>query len=111
MSVLRKNKTYKTRKINEAGEFKSIYRFNEENVNILTDIFLTENDETRGKAVSPKQQMQIFLRCLADPGFQISVGQEECVHRTTVCKIFKKVIKIYIYFWFFFQFMLRDFRF
>nr|CAI5845074.1 unnamed protein product [Callosobruchus analis] len=36
--------------------------------------------------------MQIFLRFLSDPGFQIGVGKDEGVHRTTVSKTVKFVL-------------------
>ncbi|KAK9730379.1 DDE superfamily endonuclease [Popillia japonica] len=36
--------------------------------------------------------MQIFLRFLSDPGFQIGIGKEEGVHRTTICKTISHVL-------------------
>lgn len=36
--------------------------------------------------------MEIFLRCLADPGFQSGVGEDFGVHRTTVGKTFDYVL-------------------
>lgn len=36
--------------------------------------------------------MQIFLRFLSDPGFQIGIGKEEGVHRTTICETISNVL-------------------
>nr|CAH7763832.1 unnamed protein product [Callosobruchus chinensis] len=36
--------------------------------------------------------MQIFLQLLSDPGFQIGVGKDEGVHRTTMSKALKFVL-------------------
>ncbi|CAH1990220.1 unnamed protein product [Acanthoscelides obtectus] len=39
-------------------------------------IFLVENEETRGGAPSCIHKMKICLRCLGDPGYQQGIGQE-----------------------------------
>jgi hypothetical protein len=66
----------------------SHYRFNEENVQWLTDHFLGTDylDETRGGASSALQKMQIFLRFLGDPGFEIGVGADTGFQQSTVSR-------------------------
>ncbi|KAK9687899.1 hypothetical protein QE152_g35926 [Popillia japonica] len=104
---IRSVKFYPERKESRDEEYHSLYRFSAENVDWIANHFLepkvetrggAENVdwianhflepkvETRGGALSPKNQMQIFLRFLSDPGFQIGIGKEEGVHRTTICK-------------------------
>ncbi|KAK9736955.1 hypothetical protein QE152_g11118 [Popillia japonica] len=53
--------------------------------------FLTEVNETRGCALTHIQQMEVFLRSLADPGFQQGVSVDVGIHQTTVSKIIDKV--------------------
>lgn len=80
------------------NNYKSLHRFSEENVEYLTNVFLTPNVgdeiETRGGALFPKKQMEIFLRFLACPNFQIGIAEECGVHRTTVCKTVSNVLDI-----------------
>lgn len=46
--------------------------------------------------MSARQQMEIFLRYLSDPGFQSGVAEDFGVHRTTVTKTFSCVLeKVY----------------
>lgn len=52
----------------------------------MANYFLGENHETRGGSLSSQKRMEIFLRSISDPNFQISVGEEVGVHRTTVNK-------------------------
>ena len=58
----------------------------------MCEEFLIDNDETRGGAITNVKKMEIFLRHIADPGFQIGVAEDVGVHRTTVCKTFKFVL-------------------
>ena len=37
--------------------------------------------------MSPKMKMKIFLRCLANPGFQSGIAEELGVHQSTVSKV------------------------
>ncbi|CAH1964335.1 unnamed protein product [Acanthoscelides obtectus] len=39
-------------------------------------IFLVDNEETRGRALSCSHKMKICLRHLGDPGYQQGIGQE-----------------------------------
>lgn len=64
-------KIYKNRRNLVESNFKSLYRFNSENVNFLVAEFLPEYIETRGGAVSNVQKMKSFLRYIGDPGFQV----------------------------------------
>ncbi len=93
MQVGRQRKVYAERRICRAEKFKALYRFKEDNVERMAEYFLVDTGEKRGGALSIKQQMQIFLRYLADPGFQIGVGEDLGVQQTTVCKTFSKVLR------------------
>lgn len=93
---LRQEKIYKRRKVCDRRIYKTLYRFNEENVIVLADHFLGEDEETRGGALSKKLQMELFLRYVGDPGFQSGVGEDVGVHQSSVSKTIKKVCeKIY----------------
>ncbi|KAK9881852.1 hypothetical protein WA026_018045, partial [Henosepilachna vigintioctopunctata] len=48
--------------------------------------------DTRGGGISRRQQMEIFLRFVCDPGFQSGVAQDEGVHRTTAKKTMRYVM-------------------
>jgi hypothetical protein len=89
---VRSQKYYPERITSRSEDYHNLYRFREENVNWLAEHFLGQNNETRGGALSTKKQMQIFLRFLSDPGFQIGIGKEEDVHRSTVSKILSFVL-------------------
>ncbi|XP_046674568.1 putative nuclease HARBI1 [Homalodisca vitripennis] len=71
---------------------KQLLRFEDESINFLTAEFLPESDETRGGALTPRGKMEIFLRAVADPGFQIGVAEDVGVDRSTVCKTFHYVM-------------------
>lgn len=64
-------KIYKNRRSLVESNFKSLYRFDSENVDFLVGEFLPEYTETRGGAVSNVQKMKSFLRYIGDPGFQV----------------------------------------
>lgn len=83
---IRAPKHYSKRSDCPEGNYHSLYRFNEANVMWLAEHFLGETNERRGGALTSKQKMQIYLRFVSDPGFQLGVAKEEGVHRTTVCK-------------------------
>jgi hypothetical protein len=89
---LRKSKEYKQRRVTENLDYRKLYRFDEVNVEWISDHFLGPSEETRGGALTSKQKMQIFLRYMADPGFQIGVGEDIGVEQSTVSKIIKEVI-------------------
>lgn len=89
---VRARKYYPERTSGRSEDFHRLYRFTEENVEWLAEYFLGEMEETRGGALDYKKQMQIFLRFLSDPGFQIGIGKEEGVHRSTVSKTITYVL-------------------
>jgi hypothetical protein len=70
-----------------------LYRFEDENVLWLAEHFLLDTGETRGGCLSVKQQMEVFLRHVGDPGFQSGVAEDKGIHQSTVCKTFSKVLK------------------
>jgi hypothetical protein len=58
-------------------DFKTLYRFDRDNVHALAVYFLGRHHvETRGGALSAEQKMRIFLRYMADPGFHAGIGEE-----------------------------------
>ena len=52
--------------------YKRLCRFDAPNVRWISDHFLgVENGESRGGAISKLMKMEVFLRHLSDPGFQV----------------------------------------
>lgn len=93
---LRKIKVYCERPVMNTNNYKLLHRFTEENVEKMAEIFLGPEEETRGGALSKKKKFEIFLRFLADPGYQIGLAEETRLHRSTICKTIKFVIeKVY----------------
>lgn len=89
---IRRRKYYSQRTECRDEDYHNLYRFSRINVEWLAEHFLEDTGETRGGALNSRQKMQIFLRFLSDPGFQIGVGKDEGVHRTTVSKTVKFVL-------------------
>lgn len=73
---IRAAKNYRDRVITHHGDYHELFRFTEENVDWLSDYFLGQSDETRGGALTSKQKMEIFLRMLSDPGYQVRVAKD-----------------------------------
>ncbi|CAH1993119.1 unnamed protein product [Acanthoscelides obtectus] len=76
MMNLRNMKYYKPRRTPRTSDFKSMFRFEEENVKWLAQNFLGESVERRGGAISALHRMKVCLRYLANPGFQSGIGEE-----------------------------------
>ncbi|KAJ4433356.1 hypothetical protein ANN_15615 [Periplaneta americana] len=53
----------------------------------------SETQERRGGALSSEMKMKIFLRYMADPGFQSGIAEEMGIHQTTVSKTVISVSK------------------
>lgn len=89
MPVEEQVKVYKARinrdEIN-ATTYRTLFRFNKENVEWLAQSFLPENYETRGGRLSPVAQMETTLAYLADPGYQTSVAQIMGITQPTVSR-------------------------
>lgn len=81
---VRERRTFRERRV--LNRCKELMRFETENIDFLSAEFLPQSDETRGKALSARQRMEIFLRYTADPGFQSGVAEDIGVDRSTVCK-------------------------
>jgi hypothetical protein len=81
---VRSQKYYPPRVTSRNEDYHKLYRFSEENVQWLGELFLGQNEETRGGLLCSKMRVQIFLRFLSDPGFQIGIGKKESVHRLTI---------------------------
>jgi len=100
VTVPRLTKTYRPRTQIREDDYRSLFRFDETNVEWIADHFLgtitNTAEETRGGALSVKAQMQVFLRYMADPGFQIGVAEDIGIEQTTVSKTVKKVINTQI---------------
>lgn len=90
---LRRQKCYKLRRCAASEHYKSLYRFTEENVQWIASHFLEETQERRGGALSSEMKMKIFLRYMADPGFQSGIAEEMGIHQTTVSKTVISVSK------------------
>lgn len=90
---LRKIKHYKPRLSPQVSDFKSLFRFEEQNVEWLENNFLDFNNESRGGALSSALKMKICLRYLADPGFQMGIGEELGVEQSTVSRTVKYVVQ------------------
>jgi hypothetical protein len=88
---VRNVKVYKKRKLTRTEDYRSLYRFDEVNVEWIASHFLGNEWDRRGGGLSPKMQMQIFLRYMADPGFQTGVGEDVGVVQTTVSKVIHRV--------------------
>jgi AAA+ ATPase superfamily predicted ATPase len=86
-------KRYKIRHEPLNTDFKTLYRFDRDNVHALAVYFLgRDHVETRGGALSAEQKMRIFLRYVSDPGFQAGIGEEIGVHQSTVSKTISEVM-------------------
>lgn len=84
----RAEKSYKRRVETQSDDYRNLFRFNEGNVHWLANHFIGEQQiiERRGGALNPDQKMKIFLRYMADPGYQNSVGEVVGVKQSTVSK-------------------------
>ena len=90
---LRNQKTYKERRyINDESLYKKLHRFRKDHVEWIASHILGENTETRGCALTSIQKLEVTLRYLSDPGFQISVGNEVGIHQTSVSRTVKFVL-------------------
>ncbi|XP_030746444.1 putative nuclease HARBI1 [Sitophilus oryzae] len=86
---LHAQKQYKVRRKANWRDFKSLYRFQEENVNWMATYFSGENLERRGVALPSNHKMKVFLRYTANPGFQMgvaTVAEELGITQSTVSK-------------------------
>lgn len=90
---LRKVKHYRERLECEEDRYKELYRFTEDSVVWMADYFIGESLESRGKALTPKQRMMIFLRFLGDPGYQNGIAEDIGVSRSTVTKTIPLVLE------------------
>ena len=90
---IRKKKVYQNRRTALACDYKKLYRFSEASVEWLAQHFLGESEETRGGAISTKDQMKIFLRYAADPGYQNGIGEETRIHQSSISKVISKVLQ------------------
>lgn len=92
VGVVRAAKDYKARVTTRDSDYKSLFRFEKESVEWLAYHFLGENTEHRGGALTSEQTMKVFLRYMADPGFQTGVGEDVGVDQTTVSRTVHEVL-------------------
>lgn len=59
----------------------------QEHVHWISTHILDEYDETRDGTLYNHQKMEIFLRCIADPGFQSGEGKEMRVTHSSVSNL------------------------
>lgn len=90
--IIRNRKKYEQRKFVNKDRCKELLRFEDESIEFITNYFLPEVQDRRGGALSARQKMEIFLRYLADPGFQSGVSLDFGVSRSTVSKTFSFVL-------------------
>lgn len=93
MDVNQRRKVYKERRDQNDEDYRTLFRFNRENEQWLTNHFLNENNETRGGALTNEQRMKIFLRYLSDPGFQSGVAEDIRVDQSIVSITFSQVLE------------------
>lgn len=88
VNALPRQKVYKIRKSTPTDDilYKNLFRFNRLNVEWLCNYFFEEYFETRGGAINNQTKMELTLRYLAEPRFQISVGHEFGVAQSTASK-------------------------
>ena len=91
---VRARKVYKERRTPRERDFRTLFRFDEINVQWLADYFIGENLETRGGALSPVQKMKVFLRYMADPGFQSGIAEELGCTQPTVSRIVDTTLRL-----------------
>jgi hypothetical protein len=93
IAPFRQVKLYRARKDTLPEDYRTLYRFEETNVEWIASHFLGDVWDSRGGGLSPLQQMKTFLRYMADPGFQSGVGEDLGIDQTTVSKTVHKVKK------------------
>nr|CAH7760669.1 unnamed protein product [Callosobruchus chinensis] len=91
LNLLRGRKTCKVRREDPEIDFKKLFRFTPESVSWLSEHFLGNGEETRGGALDSRTPMKIFLRYVADPGFQTGVAEDIGVSQWTVSLTVKHV--------------------
>ena len=88
---IRQPKLYKDRRVISPSEFKRIFRFEKHSVEWMADHFLQQSTETRGGKLSHIEEMQTYLRYIADPGFQVGIGHDLGLSQPTVSRTINKV--------------------
>jgi hypothetical protein len=77
MQIPHQRKMYAQRRTCHNKIYRNLSRFDEENVIWMGEHFLDDTTgETRGGALSTKQQMEVFLCHLGNPSFQVGVGED-----------------------------------
>lgn len=92
---LRTPKVYRERRKYENSQYRKLFRFTEENVEWIANHFLADlihDPFGRGGAISKKTKMEIFLRYLADPGFQQGVAVDCGVSQSVVSAVVAEVL-------------------
>ena len=87
---IRARKVFQNRR-NHTREYRALFRFEKLHVNYLADTFLDNVNETRGGGLSRKEKMEVFLRYIGDPGFQVCIGEDTGVHQSTVSRTVTEV--------------------
>ena len=81
MDIPRCVKVYRVPRESYVEEYKSLYRYDKENLQSVADHFLGEYSENRGGGLSNEQKGNIFLRYFSDQGFQNVVAEDVGVFR------------------------------
>ncbi|KAJ8936207.1 hypothetical protein NQ314_012456, partial [Rhamnusium bicolor] len=75
------------------GEFRDRLRFTKNTVNYLVQL-ITDNIRPtthRNRSLSVAEQLLLTLRCYATGSFQILIGDDVNVHKSTVCRVLRRV--------------------
>ncbi|XP_055907138.1 putative nuclease HARBI1 [Eupeodes corollae] len=77
--------------VESTGNYKILYRFTQTQIEALTDYFFQSSDTFRGGRLSNKTRMRVFLRFVADPGFQSGIAEDFGIDQSSVSRIIIEV--------------------
>ena len=91
---VRKTKVYKLQRSHKyVHEYKRLFRFQEHHVKWIAENLIDDSAETRGGALPTKVRLEAFPRYVADPGFQIGVGEDMGIDQSSACRSIHYVIE------------------
>jgi hypothetical protein len=72
-------------------EYKKVYRFSEQHIILMANIFLGETYEQRGHSLTRKEKLVFFLRYVGDPGYQINVCEKISINQSTISRVILEI--------------------
>ena len=60
----------------KAHPYKNIFRFTEENVHIMADIYICLGEETGGHSLIRNEKLEYYLRYIGDPCYEINMAKK-----------------------------------